>query len=508
MGFVRQSATAAALLLSVPLSASAGFRCPAKGGGEWREYRSKHFLLQTDAGRAKVELLVNRLESMHALELQALLGEQVEIPGRLRVIAFADPALFTDLAGKYQIAGYYKVGALGEPTIVLPIEGMQAHPQTVAHEVAHHLSTFLFVRQPGWFREGLAEFVQTVADVETHMQPATGSHLVRGARDQRGGVGIVPQSMAGALQEARRVSFKELLEWDGHDDVQGASYHLYGWLLYHWLWNNRSKDFTAFQHRLSNGDDPGIAWQASFPDLDPTNAAAAAKVDDALEGYRRSGRYMSYRVDAKADAAFQETGPIASADVHMLVHEAARSWTEKEQLANLDEALAEDESQPFAIVARAMVDKSSPLARLRKAVTIRPDDWRAWLLLGDALRAEPKKQQEVALRKAVSLNPDSARAQNSLAWLLVEDGRPAEALPIANRALDLAPANPAIIDTLAVVAGRMGKCGEALVLERRALAMVPQSSPNVADFRKRIGEWESGCGASAVQTGGSASPRP
>jgi Flp pilus assembly protein TadD len=155
-----------------------------------------------------------------------------------------------------------------------------------------------------------------------------------------------------------------------------------------------------------------------------------------------------------------------------------------------------------------MVDKSSPLARLRKAVTIRPDDWRAWLLLGDALRAEPKKQQEVALRKAVSLNPDSARAQNSLASLLVEDGRPAEALPIANRALDLAPANPAIIDTLAVVAGRMGKCGEALVLERRALAMVPQSSPNVADFRKRIGEWESGCGASAVQTGGSASPRP
>jgi len=165
----------------------------------------------------------------------------------------ADPALFTDLAGRYQIAGYYQVGALGEPTIVLPIEGMQAEPQTVAHEVAHHLSTFLFVRQPAWFREGLAEFVQTVADVETQMQPRTGSHLVRGARDQRGGVGIVPRSMAGALQEARRVSFKELFEWDGSDDLQGASYHLYGWLLYHWLWNTRSKDFTAFQHVVPFG---------------------------------------------------------------------------------------------------------------------------------------------------------------------------------------------------------------------------------------------------------------
>src|SRR2546421_1943036 len=309
----RLAALAPALLLCVPLAARAGFRCPAKGGSEWREYRSKHFLVETDAARFKVELLVSRLESMHALELQALLGEQAEIPGRLRVIAFADPGLFTELAGKYQIVGYYKQGALGEPTIVLPLEGLEADPQTLAHEVAHHLSTFLFVRQPAWFREGLAEFVQTVADVETHMQPGIGSHIVRGARDQRGGVGIVPRSMAGALQEARRGAFKELLEWDGRDDLQGGSYHLYGWLLYHWLWNNRSKEFTAFQQRLTNGDDPAKAWLASFPELDPANAAAAAKVDDALERYRRSGRYMSYRVEAKADATFQDAGPISSA---------------------------------------------------------------------------------------------------------------------------------------------------------------------------------------------------
>src|SRR2546422_9012194 len=142
MGLSRRSAAAAILVLSVPLSASAGFRCPAKGGAQWREYRSKHFLVESDAARFKVELLVSRLESMHVLELQALLGEQAEIPGRLRVIAFADPALFTDLAGKYHIVGYYKQGALGEPTIVLPLEGMEADPQTVAHEIAHHLSTF------------------------------------------------------------------------------------------------------------------------------------------------------------------------------------------------------------------------------------------------------------------------------------------------------------------------------------------------------------------------------
>ena len=108
----------------------------------------------------------------------------------------------------------------------------------------------------------------------------------------------------------------------------------------------------------------------------------------------------------------------------------------------------------------------------------------------------------------MSLNPDSARAQNSLAWLLVDTGRAAEALPIANRALDLAPADPAIIDTLAVVAGRMGKCGEALVLQRRALGMVPESSAFAESFRKRIREWESGCGATAAPAGTGVMPRP
>src|SRR6266851_3377515 len=78
---------AAVLLLCAPLAARAGFRCPAKGGAEWREYRSKHFVVDTDASRFKVELLVAQLERMHVLELQALFGEQVEIPGRVRVLA-------------------------------------------------------------------------------------------------------------------------------------------------------------------------------------------------------------------------------------------------------------------------------------------------------------------------------------------------------------------------------------------------------------------------------------
>ena len=75
-----------ASLLTAP--AFAAFRCPAKGGEPWREYRSAHFVLDTDSGTGDAQKLIQKMEHMRALVLQALVGEQVEIPGRVRVLAF------------------------------------------------------------------------------------------------------------------------------------------------------------------------------------------------------------------------------------------------------------------------------------------------------------------------------------------------------------------------------------------------------------------------------------
>lgn len=472
----------------------AGFKCPAKGGAPWREYRSAHFDIFTDADDSKVVRLVDKLESMHVLELQAIVGEQVEIPGKLRVIAFDSHGVFKDLAGRYEIAGYYKQSIYGDPIIVLPIVAVDESPEDVAHEVAHHLTSFLFIRQPAWFSEGLAEFLQTVAMTQDRIEPGLGSHIVHGGRDHSASVGAVPGQMAAAVQEWPKVSFAELWDWDGGKERAGASYHLYGWLLYHWLWNTRSKELSAFQQRLTNGDDPREAWRAAFPDLDPAKPDAAAKVDDALYRYRQSGRYVSYRVKAVADTSFKQAGKIASADVHMLLHDATNAWSKEETIANLEEALREDPNQPEAIVVQARLDKSSPVERLRKSVGARPNDWRGWLSLAQALPDDAKPEKENAFRKAVALNADNSQGQNGLAWLLVTQGRAKEALPIANRALDLAPGNPAIIDTLAMVAASLGKCNEALVLERRAVSMVPAKSEMELGFRKRITQFESECG--------------
>jgi hypothetical protein len=79
--------------------------------------------------------------------------------------------------------------------------------------------------------------------------------------------------------------------------------------------------------------------------------------------------------------------------------------------------------------------------------------------------------------------------QNSLAWELVTSARAKEALPLANRALDLAPWDAAIVDTLAHVAAALGKCPEAFRLQRRAIATMEWQGASSEVFKKGLAEW-------------------
>ncbi len=468
-----------ASLLASPAFAS--FRCPARGGAAWREYRTKHFIVDTDGGAQQAQAFLRQLEHMYGLVLQALVGEQLELPGRVRVLALADQTDFTEIAGQRNVDGYYTTNTLfGEPTILLPLRILQDNPEGVAHEIAHHVSYFLFPVQPHWLREGLAEWVQTVAALPAEKAMAhIGSHIVHGAVAMSGGMaGSIPVNLVSWLNfDSRPMPAVELLAWDGRDrDTAGARGHLWSWVLYHWLWNERSKAFADYQKRLADSADPQAAWRAAFPEFDPASKEAMAKLDDELDRYRRRGRFAFFKVEAESDTRFTESD-VSSTDLH-LMHFMVRDWpreaSQREELqrAVLDEALAEDPGNPVALYVHMRWAKQVDVSALRAAVNARPRDWRGWLELGRAA------EEEIALRKAVELNPDNANAQNDLAWALVKAGRAHDALPIANRALDLAPWDPIIVDTLAEVAARLGKCREALQLEERAVATSP-------DLRKR-----------------------
>jgi tetratricopeptide (TPR) repeat protein len=476
-------ATTVAALAASPAFA---FKCPAKGGARWHEYRSAHFIIDTDFDPGQSAALVREFEHMHALLLQGLVGEQVDIPGHVRVIAFDSPRDFAEYGGS-EVGGYYGYGFFGEPTILLPITGFRDHPETIAHELAHHLSFFLFPVQPHWYSEGLAEFVENVVSGGTDNAPALGSHMVLGSRTAGGGVGIAPSWLAGALRyDQRPVPARELLAWTGREDTANAGrYHVWSWILYHYLWNNRGKQFSDYQKRLSDSGDPEAAWAGAFPDLDPSNPSLMAALDKQLEKYGSQARYAFYRVKAEANARFTQA-PLASADLHLYLSAARRAPDDDARRkaashAELEEALAEDPGHP-AVISRLDGDE----AKVRAAALARPSDWRSWLILSGRDKGEAKI---ASLRKAIQLNPESAYTLNNLAWELATGGNPHDALPFANKAVDLAPWSGGLIDTLAEVAYRLGKCPEALALSHRAF--VANGKTEVA--RKRNEEFESRC---------------
>lgn len=451
------------------------FRCEAQGGAAWSEYRSKHFVVDTDAPAERAARLVSLLETLQLLDMKALAGDELELPGHLRVVALARDSEFHDLAGP-DVDGYFRQqGQFGEPTIVIPMSAAEQRPYVLAHELAHHLSAYLFPDQPRWFTEGLAEFVQTLAERPPEPKAAfTGSHMIHLVKAAPHSVGGVPANAQGWSGSIVPIPVRELLAWSGKEDreVPGL-YHASSWLLYHWLWNQRGAQLSDFQKRLSGGEPPAAAWLAAFPEYNPANPAALAPLDAALDRYRREMRFATFGVEGTADGSFVQR-PFPPAEAHLLLVAVRANWPDQPVArkallrSQMDEALREDPRNPLAATFSAEPQPKPDPEKFRSAAAQAPQDFRAWLLLSDAVQGAEK---EAALRKAAQLNAESSRAQNNLAWLLVTSDRAREALPFANRALDLAPWDPVVVDTLAEVAARLGQCTQALQLEARAVSM-------------------------------------
>jgi len=480
-----------ALLVALGGCAAAGprpFVCQARGGPAWQEYRTAHFDIFSDASPGRVSSLAAQLEDLTSVLLVGLAGEGVDVPGRVRVLALDDPRAFKDLAGPLA-SGYF--GAFGfeeRPTVVIPTAWGGASAETVAHELAHHLSRYFYPRQPLWFAEGLAEFYQSVASADPQA---------------RGQVGAVDVTRAYWLAHTPRLDPRVLLTTTSYPvDAARGQFHLSSWLVYHWLWNERSADFTDYQERLARLEPPAKAWLASFPDLDPASDGAMAGMASLIEAYRKRGRIATWEVEATSDRSVAGVRQVPSADVHGLLRKArrdrgrSRAEADRRLKADLEEQLAEDPLHPEAVAALAYREKRSALPELRRAVEARPGDWRGWFHLGVELRRtgprtpEGRAEAVAATRRALALAPDEPIVLNDLAWILAEDGSSGEALPLARRAVALAPWNAAFLDTMAFVAADLGRCAEAMALQERAVDLDPSDEgmrSRLADFTRRCG---------------------
>ncbi len=506
----------------------------------WREYRSEHFVVYSNLLRGIAGGLTERLEKFRAIELASLTAEPVVLPGRVRVIAAGASARLDELArDKYQLgsgpncqnagqtcadlsqlptfqngalppefflasdlekgcsrdlmysAGYF-VSRLGEPTIVIPVSGLRAHSEVLAHQVAHYLASVFFLNPPPWFVEGFAAFVQTIGGLPLENTPRSGTHVQRGERIVNAAVGLAPPGFVVALCNDW-VPAQKLLAWNGEElAARPGRFHAQSWLLYHWLWNERSKQLAKFQSLLASAQDWASAWREAFPQFNPDEPGALRALDDSLESHRSRPKAAYYRAQAQADERYTSE-PMSPAEVHMLWLDARYSaqpvprqnpdWLRSE----LHQLLLEEPLQPLAVAWRAELDQKPALALLRKATDKWPDNWQAWLFRGDA--AEAPEEKGSAYQKAVKLNADSALAQERMALFLATNGNPLDALSFAKQALLLAPWNASATATLAVVDAALEQCDEAFATQERArrLSVHGQLPKQLAEVERRCG---------------------
>jgi len=145
---------------------------------------------------------------------------------------------------------------------------------------------------------------------------------------------------------------------------------------------------------------------------------------------------------------------------------AAESPRERAQLAQTEAEILRDEGRT-----------ADAFAVLGNALTAQPDD--PQLLYDQAMLAERLNQLEVTeanLRRLIALRPNHAHAYNALGYTFAERNmRLDEAKTLIERAIQLAPQDPQIIDSMGWVEFRLGRPEAALEWLQRAWTIRPDA---------------------------------
>jgi len=180
------------------------------------------------------------------------------------------------------------------------------------------------------------------------------------------------------------------------------------------------------------------------------------------------------RVQARLDQSPKE--PLLwlmKSEVHRAQGDTAQCEAALRQVLAVDPDNA-DAFMSLARLALAAGKKPEGIAELEKLLQRRPNDVQALQLVGMA-RAEMGDYTAARemYEKVLAVQPNHPLAMNNLAELLAERlNRLEEAIPIAQKARQLQPDNPAIADTLGWIEFRRGRYAEALALITEAAAKI------------------------------------
>ena len=440
----------------------------------WRELRSDNFLVQTNLDAAQAVEVAGQLELLRGHVLEAMtIAPRAQ--ARLQVVIFTNHQELEVYTAHHNAAGGFIRSSEGRERILLEGDLGDQLLRAAAHEIAHYLSFYSMDRQPRWFAEGLASWLSdSVVDGPPHVR-------VQG------------------LLKVAPLSAKRLFDWnDENPDLVHARY-MASWLLVEMLAQRHAERFAGFQRRLALAEDPVAAWNAIFPEWNQSDDAAIARLDAAVQEHWRTRK-------AKAVAPEHAAAPLIAqrllslSEVHTLLLELPRNWTADALRKELAEAFAADPGSVAALARQAAADPRSGRAFADRAVAAHPEDPQAWRLLAGSLDAADFAGSESALRKALALAPDRIEAAIELSAELLNQERPAEALPIISGVVARAPWSTTALLLQAQVLSAAGQCKPALAAAYHAVDVAGDhvtagvrevARADVADLERKCGSAES-----------------
>ena len=478
----------------------------ARADSGWREIRGPHVVLRTDHGSGNAKEAALAVERFRAQVIAAAWPRAPFPPAdRVEVTVFSNGLDFErHFARNVGAVFFHDVPPFavlwGTPEKWENRASLATTETTsiLRHELVHHLAASVYRRQPRWFAEGLAQFLETVRPGDD------GKTVVIGAANL--------EAMH-KYNSFRSIRVADALAWSSKlDELPEATQHaLYGvsWLMVHWMFNEHPAQFDQLQGLLSRGIDPDKAWKIILPGLNTPD------IDGALNQYVKHGNYNEFAAPYTPPTPPLEERPLTEADVHAeqaRVALAAASWSaepakhREDAERELAAALKLEPGNVGALLLEAR-RKSPPerAAIARRMTTAHPEDGRGWLLLAQSLPSEPAAtaEREAAFKKAIELRPDDATPLNDLAWAYTNQGKAAEAAPLINKAIQLAPYDPSVLDTLAAVQAQLGRCSEAVATQARAIDALPEgvSAATRRRLESRLDQYRTHCVSNASASG-------
>lgn len=243
----------------------------------WHDIETDTFKLTTDLpadqARQGAQLIAQSLVAVSAMFGRA----PVINAGKIEIIAFASDMEFERVFGT-RIAGITFSGPEGSTLFVYGSPAkwferqrvdVQGTNSVVQHELAHAVLRRYFPKQPRWFAEGMADFLETAEWYD----------------DDNVRIGELNVQAYISYSKFRAVSVHDMLHWSGFGEREGTTHGLYGlsWMFIHWAFDAQLPMLGKYFFLLSKGD-PEAAWAQTFGPLTDS-------LDSTLHQYAKVGAY-------------------------------------------------------------------------------------------------------------------------------------------------------------------------------------------------------------------------